>query len=278
MQLIKLKQSLTVFIIIIIVLAFSFLLLGSALTGKLFSGATYVFVLTGAFFGALIHGTIYATKRTLGAKEENIKISEKNQDVFYAAGQAINAWQMVKIIFGTIISLVIVGFAVFVGIGNLKGSPLVFDVNSIWLASGFVGYFILVFPFIRIIGKSVSSIVPTYDLLHNGLVINPKIGGKKDLRFKIDFAEIDEMREMNFQEAELYYENLGPNIKLAWEEIKGLYSMGKENKRPKIYIQNQSFGKTILMRGKNFLYLITLSNDTSDLMTAYKNFKASKNA
>ena len=100
----------------------------------------------------------------------------------------------------------------------------------------------------------------------------------KDWTIKINFNEIDEIREMTYWESDAFMKyTIGPNAQLQIRETKDLYNYmkGKIDK-PSVYIAtglNQN-NKVIFMKGKDLFYLISFdSSDVSDILLAYKNYK-----
>lgn len=57
-----------------------------------------------------------------------------------------------------------------------------------------------------------------------------------------------------------------------------MYANAKTGERPNVFIQNQSNGKTLLLRGDKIFYMITFPKDNlSDIILAFDNYKKFSN-
>ena len=146
----------------------------------------------------------------------------------------------------------------------------------------FLIYFFLlrskVISFFSNLGKHVSQSLPTYTLKTDGIHLDLKITNLADRNkkhlVKILFSELTDIQELNFAEAQsmLLYQ-IGPDLSLQAAAIKDQieFLQGKIPK-PKYYVFGPSTGaKTLLLRGNNLLYLISVGIESnSALLQAFR--------
>lgn len=109
---------------------------------------------------------------------------------------------------------------------------------------------------------------PVYKITPTGVDIDSKIMGlTEDKRtFHVEFSELDEIRLMNYFEAQSYMEALGPNLDEWRKQVGGSINLGKE--RPKTYLIPQG-GTNILFKGSDIHYLLAFNQDGKDLLEAF---------
>ena len=126
--------------------------------------------------------------------------------------------------------------------------------------------------------------LPFYSLDPEGILVDFRVrtigrtpeGAPRKWLAKIGYDELDEVRVFNsFQEANMFMEGVGPDIRLAIRQTADLYRYARgEIPRPSFYGRFGSIGTTILLRGRNLFYIVSFENkDASDLVHAFKEFK-----
>lgn len=171
------------------------------------------------------------------------------------------------------------------GIGGL---PLQF-----WLVLGLFVIYLLVRPVLASVlkpaARAVASLVPTFTFDGNAIMLDLK--RKRGLppsqrKFisvatvpcivKIGFDELDELRAFSYVEAQSFVQyEIGADLQLALNQGKDLYRyLNGELERPTTYGHWGSLGTTLLLRGPNLCYLISVSNkDVNDLVAAFNAHK-----
>ena len=121
--------------------------------------------------------------------------------------------------------------------------------------------------------KFFTSRLPSYELDDDGITIDLRwTSSPKGRRFTVHlrFEEIDEWRDMTFSEVQAFIEGeIGPNAGLKGREVVDMYryAAGKIA-RPDVYIQYQSGGTTLFLRGPKIFYLITVGNTDNERLFA----------
>lgn len=121
--------------------------------------------------------------------------------------------------------------------------------------------------------------LPVCRVVPGGITIDLKMGNTQHKQYsvQIPFAEIDELQAMTFFEAQAYEKyNIGANVPMALQQAKDLYLYMKGAiPRPTVYLNAQSGGPTLLIRGRNVFYLITVNpNGVDEVMAAWIAFKS----
>jgi len=107
-------------------------------------------------------------------------------------------------------------------------------------------------------------------LTPRGIVIDVRVAGfrPKLLAIEIAFSEVDELRRLSYIEA-ASDPHLGPNTNDLRDVLRGRIA------RPTVLHEVHSLGTTLLVRGRNLFYLITVDRDGVDeVMSAYAAFTA----
>lgn len=148
----------------------------------------------------------------------------------------------------------------------------------IGLQLGVASYIILRWVVVRLfvrleLGSFFTHHLPTYELDDDGISIDLRWGSfPRERCFKVHlrFDEIEEWRDMTFREAEAFMQGeVGPNVALGGQQVVDLYryAAGK-SPRPDVYIQYQSGGTTLFLRGPKVFYLITVGNTDNERLFA----------
>ncbi|MFA6024155.1 MAG: hypothetical protein WC777_02990 [Candidatus Gracilibacteria bacterium] len=205
------------------------------------------------------------------------------QDKFQSFGKGLNHFLLVKNFLGTILSLIFLS-TIMVGISYfILKYEKDFSLNrEFYIQIATYGVYIAILrrmmdPILNKLKKWGQILLPKYELDPTGInfIFTDKDLSHPDRKFTIhvSFDEIIEMRLLNFQEAKAYlrYE-FAPNLKQQSSAPKEWYAFLKNNIRPKVYTKIQSGGSTILLRGENLFYLITVNSpDCTDILAAYEN-------
>lgn len=136
--------------------------------------------------------------------------------------------------------------------------------------------------FLHKFSKYMNQSLPTFILENDGIKLDLKIidlsnKDKKSI-VKIFFAELKEIKELSFIEAQsLLQYQIGPDLSLKAASIKDQYEYLKGIiPKPRYYIYGPASGvKTLLLRGNNIFYLISVGNQDTDILI--QNFQAFKN-
>jgi hypothetical protein len=132
---------------------------------------------------------------------------------------------------------------------------------------------------IRPLGK--YSRLPKYELLDDGVIIH-LIHHKhilKNHKFYVSFDELDEIRQFSYSvEAEAFFKyTVGLDLRLAVRQMQSFrQSMKGKIPRPTLYCsQISDYGRVVSLRGPELFYVLTFdTNDASDLIEAFRKFKA----
>ncbi len=93
---------------------------------------------------------------------------------------------------------------------------------------------------------------------------------------KIGFDELDEIRAFSYVEAQSYVQyEIGLDFQLALKQGKDMYHyLNGELERPSVYGHWGSLGTTLLLRGPNLCYLISVSNaNMNELLAAFNAYR-----
>jgi len=233
-------------------------------------GAVVIFLL------AMIDMGAYLLKQSAIMKNENVQVYKK-----------ISFWSVLSALLllrdtaqGFIISLA--GTALV--LAELSIGVSVFFLNKITpnpmllvIVLGFIVYAplrIIVLKLVNGLSAAGSKYQPSYTLQPDGVAISLNFMGMKgdQGKFVVKFSELEEVRSLSFQEAETYYQGLGPNVREAFNQMKSMYKIGKE--RPKVLLMHQSGGRNVLLKGPEIHYLLCFSNPAvDDLLSAFKAVK-----
>jgi hypothetical protein len=134
--------------------------------------------------------------------------------------------------------------------------------------------------------RKVASL-PKYELLDDSVIIDLKflpIGkrSRKAYKFRVGFDELDEIRQfLSSGQTRVFLKyTVGPNPGFAFRKMRDFrrYLKGKIP-RPTIYISRYcDAGQTVLLRGPKLFYIFEFdTDDASDLIEAFQNFKATRN-
>lgn len=130
--------------------------------------------------------------------------------------------------------------------------------------------------------KYMNRSLPTYTLENDGISLDLKIInlGDRNKKYvvKIFFKELTEIKELSYIETQALIEyKIGPDLGLVAASAKDQYDYLKNTiPKPRYYIYGPSSGvKTLLLRGDDIFYLISVGNQDTDKLIA--GFHASKN-
>ncbi|HTW96497.1 MAG TPA: hypothetical protein VMD74_02455 [Candidatus Methylomirabilis sp.] len=163
---------------------------------------------------------------------------------------------------------------------SLDADGLIFNFNVV---KGAASAFVLI---AFLVGTSVLFLPQQYKLYAAGVFIlciilaATKVGSKVVFYpVKIKFEEIDEIREVNYVEAQsLMKYQIGPNISLATRGAKDMYDfMKKKIEKPNVYVMMpaMSGAKTLVIKGQNIFYLSAVQNENfEDLLNAFEKYKS----
>ena len=221
---------------------------------------------------------LYFTKKNAEIRDKAVKTE------YFAAwsdiASAVLGLGTVLLIITGVISIGFIAFAAYIAVSQFLQYPFRADLFGYFIIIFVASYLVFrgfILKLLQPIGHAISSlhktIMPSYEVFADKVVINPAITGSK-AKFELKFSELSKIREMSFFEAEAYKENIGPNVPLGIEQTKSLYKLAKTGERPKVYFLVQSNGKTVLFKGKNIHYLLTFGVDSAgDLIAAFRKFK-----
>ena len=263
-------------------------------SGDFISGSFWAWFFVPIFLIFFIEAIFSRLKKDLAIREENIKY--KDGSVWTTFALVLQYIGIIQGIFSMIFLLVLFGFFFYVSPAkNIFTQGFVFSFQFFLLISVYFAYLIIRPIFKRSslrssfsnMGKSLSSSVaknlPKYKIVGDGLVIDLNFKGLGKMKnkkwiIKIDFDEIEEIREMTWVESDAFMTySVGPNLDLQIRLTKDLYNYTKGKiEKPSVYIAtalNQS-NKVIFMKGKNLFYLVSFdSTDISDILKAFERYK-----
>lgn len=234
---------------------------------------------------ALMEGGIYWIRQSLHIDTSKIE-SEKAENSFFA--KIANIYALINrfswipttiVLFGIIASFVIL-FVTKNSFGIFKPRFEFYFFIFIYV----MYYFFLrkhVISRLSKFGKYMNQSLPTYTLEDDGIRLDLKIinlanRGKKYI-VKIFFKELTEIKKLSYIEAQsLLQYQIGPDLNLKTASVKDQYEYLKNIiPKPRYYFYGPSSGvKTLLLRGNNIFYLISVGNQDTDILI--KNFQASK--
>ena len=123
-------------------------------------------------------------------------------------------------------------------------------------------------------GQAFYELTPDGFDLHLGIV---SLNGPKIPPVHFSFTEITELRVVSFREAKEYLESqtgmtLKERLVAQKNAVTDLYKFLKgQISRPRFYQRIQSLGRTLIIRGADFIYLVSVKNDDcNDLLNAFK--------
>lgn len=178
--------------------------------------------------------------------------------------------------------LVAVGVTIFV-VMYLGGVEPVFGTLFYVQVATYIAYFVLkpvVMKAMLPLRRYVKSKTMLYTFDANSLTLDLRIvdfskSGKFE-PIRIGFDELDEIEVMEWPQAQQYARNsMGANVVTGWRAFMDFNRyLGGNLKRPAVWENIGSNGKTLLLRGPKLLYLVTVSNeDIASLIGAFHQFK-----
>ncbi|MCL6500738.1 MAG: hypothetical protein K6T16_01740 [Candidatus Pacearchaeota archaeon] len=242
-----------------------------------------IFIALLIFIGG-IEGAIYWIKESVRIEEK--KLEYKKESVWRNIAVAFRYIDLVRGIIGGVVFLAVLGvfFYFYITLTPLT-KTITFSKTFFILLGSVLVWIIIRKPVLKGIGRLIKKVsyLPTYVLAEDGVVITLNIKNvadpSKKYIVKIGFDEIEELRELSYVEARTFLRyTMGPNVELAMRQAKDLYKYTKgEIERPSVWENVASDGKIVFIKGKDLFYLITFAtNDVSDLIKAYNEFKAGK--
>ena len=230
-------------------------------------------------------------RKSFALDASKIKVSTNS------AASTLGTMALVRdVIFAPLFSLVMLladGLLLLLLANQIFSRPLSALPMRFWLVLGLFALYLLIRPVLalvlRPVGRSVTSLMPTF--AHDGNAITLDLKRKRGLppsqrKFisvgtepcivKIGFDELDEVRAFSYVEAQSFVQyELGPDLQLALKQGKDLYRyLNGELDRPSVYGHWGALGTTLLLRGPNLCYLISVSNDNvNELVAVFNIFK-----
>ena len=223
---------------------------------------------------------LFITRKGIKMRDNVIRTS--NYGFWTKLAKYILLYETISLIIGFLL------FGTMLGIFFIKALkislPQIHNPNTYRIIFVLVPYVMLRIPIILVLSfiKRLITVwyqnnfIFQYSVCNDGFEIIPSKFQFIGLKFKllIRFSEIIELRDMDWYEAEAYKKNLGINLPLAINQTKDLYTLGKFGKRPKVFFHTSNLGRTLLIKGKNLHYLVTLGKgDLNDLIKAFDHYK-----
>lgn len=237
-----------------------------------------------------IEAVFYIFKNALKMRVENLQRVQKDNTL----SQLGSSWG----IFSSYYSIVsiIAGFLLFtyfsapLWLRVLKDIPIsLAPTITFWgYISGALTYLVIVRPLASFVvpklKKIINKRIPSYTIEENNIVINLNVmqlfNSNKQYIIRISFDELDEVRILTWAEADtLSKYQLAPDLPLAIAATKELYQyFSGKIERPDHFVQLSINGNSLLLRGPNMFYLITVANpDSTDLISKFTSYKARSN-
>ncbi len=162
-----------------------------------------------------------------------------------------------------------------------------------WAVLGLFALYLLIRPVLALVlkpvGRKVTALMPSFTFDRGSLTLDLKRKrglppsqrkfisvASEPCLVRIGFDELSEMRAFTYVEAEsfLRYE-VGLDLQLGLKQGKDLYRyLNGQLDRPSVYGHWGSVGTTLLLRGSNLCYLISVSNDNvNELLDAFHAYK-----
>jgi hypothetical protein len=229
--------------------------------------------LVGAFLALFIDLAWYKSRQSFAIRESALVGGPDGR--WKAIAAVFRTWDLVGTVFMGLVTCAGIAFVLYVEWPSNSGGATRLTSPFVTLQLGVVSYVLLRWLVVRLfVGRGLGkNQLPTYELDDDGITIDlrwssfPK-GRRSTVQLR--FEEINDLRDMTFSEAQAFIQGeVGPNAGLKGRQAVDMYkyAAGKIS-RPDVYIQYQSGGTTLFLRGSKIFYLITVGNTENERLFA----------
>ncbi|MBT4722477.1 hypothetical protein HN958_03295 [Candidatus Falkowbacteria bacterium] len=247
---------------------------GTGTTIEMTAGLTLFFAVL--MLSAFVHIGIYSIKQAVTINNEKTT-TYQDKNIWWATALFLIVKDSFKLILAMIIAVPLLLVTLSMTVSALFMNQLELGQPLLIFVVGIIAYIPTQSVGLRIgklITKAADKTKATitfsktgFDIQFHWLGLKPGEG-----EFHIDFSELERVETMTFFEAQKYQKEFGPNVQMAYDQVKSMYKM--KEKRPSTLFQAES-GTNTLIKGPEIHYLFRFRSDQDidGLVKAFNDYK-----